>query len=93
MKIRIIRIIAEVVLVVSLAAFIALYSNSQNRVKEQTGIIDSLLNRRMTVFDVQLNVTDKSTNKINGSHNKGTITMPQEKVYRLEIDSVNVSVK
>jgi hypothetical protein len=77
-----------------------LYSGSQKRVKEQSAtmkkqytIIDSLLNRRMTVFDVQLNVTDKSTNKIYGSFNKGSIGMSQERIYRLEIDSTKITVK
>ena len=64
-----------------------------NQVEEQAAIIDSLLKRRMTVFDVKLIVTDKSVNKINGSHNKGTISMPQERVYKLEIDSTKITVK
>jgi hypothetical protein len=63
------------------------------QVREQSAIIDSLLMRRMTVFDVQLNVTDKSRNVIHGRYNKGTINMPQERTYTLEIDSMNVSVK
>jgi hypothetical protein len=93
MKLKIIRIIVEVAIVAYAISMTALYRGSQSRVKEQSVIIDSLLNRRMTVFDVQLNVTDKSTNKINGTYNKGTISMPQERVYKLEIDSVNVTVK
>ena len=60
------------------------------RIKEQSTIIDSLLNRRMTVFDVKLNVTDKSTNKI-GKNNAGNVTI--ERIYKLEIDSVNVGLK
>jgi hypothetical protein len=47
----------------------------------------------MTVFDVQLNVTDKSRSTIYGRYNKGTISMPQEKTYKLEMDSMKVSVK
>jgi hypothetical protein len=65
----------------------------QAQVREQSAIIDSLLMRRMTVFDVQLNVTDKSRNVIHGRYNKGTINMPQERTYTLEIDSMNISVK
>lgn len=63
------------------------------QVKEQSVIIDSLLKRRMTVFDVQLHVTDKSVNKIYGRYNKGTISMPQERRYILEVDSVSMRVK
>lgn len=63
------------------------------QVKEQSVIIDSLLKRRMTVFDVQLHVTDKSVNKIYGRYNKGTISMPQERKYILEVDSVSMRVK
>ena len=65
----------------------------QKQVKEQSVIIDSLLQRRMTVFDVQLHVTDKSVNKIYGRYNKGTISMPQERKYILEVDSVSMRVK
>ena len=65
----------------------------QNHVKEQHMVIDSLRNRRMTVMDVQLYVTDKSKNTIYGRYNKGTITMPQEKTYHLEVDSVSIALK
>ena len=65
----------------------------QKQVKEQSVIIDSLLQRRMTFFDVQLHVTDKSVNKIYGRYNKGTISMPQERKYILEVDSVSMSVR
>ena len=56
-------------------------------------MIDSLLNRRMTVFDVQLHVTDKSRFAIYGRYNKGTINVPNERRYELTIDSTNVSMK
>lgn len=62
------------------------------QVTEQSAVIDSLLKRRMTVFDVTLNVTDKSTNKIYGRYNKGTIQMPSTKSYVLELDSVSMNV-
>jgi hypothetical protein len=68
-------------------------STLKMQVKEQSAIIDSLLNRRMTVFDVRLNVTDKSKSTIYGRYNKGTINMPQEKTYKLEIDSTNIAIK
>lgn len=62
-------------------------------VNEQSRVIDSLLTMRRTFIEVDLNVTDKSTNKIYGSHNKGSITMPQVRTYRLVIDSTNVKVR
>jgi len=68
-------------------------STLKMQVKEQSAVIDSLLSRRMTVFDVQLNVTDKSTNKINGKFNKGDIVMPQQKIYELKFDSVSWGIK
>ena len=62
------------------------------QVTEQSAVIDSLLKRRMTVFDVTLNVTDKSTNKIYGRYNKGSIIMPSNKSYVLEMDSVSMNI-
>jgi len=44
-------------------------------------------------MDVDLYVTDKSVNKIYGRYNKGTITMPQERKYILEVDSVNMRIE
>lgn len=64
-----------------------------NHVREQGVVIDSLLSRRMTVMDVELYVTDKSKNTIYGRYNKGTISMPQEKTYKLEVDSVAIAIK
>lgn len=57
---------------------------------EQSKIIDSLLNRRMKVVDVKLYVTDKSKNTVYGRYNKGTISMPQERKYILEVDSISI---
>lgn len=68
-------------------------ANLQERTEEQSRVIDSLLNRRMTVFDVQLHVTDKSHFAIYGRYNKGTINVPNERRYELTIDSTNVSMK
>jgi hypothetical protein len=65
----------------------------KTQVKEQSAIIDSLLARRMTVFDVKLQVTDKSKSVMYGRHNQGTMNMPQERIYILKIDSVNVNMK
>lgn len=60
------------------------------QVKEQSVVIDSLLKRDQPLFDVDLYVTDKSRNTIYGRYNRGTINMPQERRYILQVDSVNV---
>jgi hypothetical protein len=95
-----IKIAILAVLITVIATLSVLYAESRKhvvtlkaQVKEQSAIIDSLLSRRMTVFDVKLNVTDKSRNVVHGRYNKGTINMPQERTYKLEIDSVSVNVK
>jgi hypothetical protein len=84
----------------SIAVMSVLYAESHRHVKtlkaqvtEQSAIIDSLLKRRMTLLDVELYVTDKSRNIVYGRNNKGTITMPQERKYILEVDSANVRIK
>lgn len=63
------------------------------QVKEQSAVIDSLLSRDQPLLDVKLYVTDKSVNKIYGRYNKGTISMPQERRYILEVDSMNMRIK
>ncbi|MBO4654933.1 MAG: hypothetical protein J5644_05255 [Bacteroidales bacterium] len=68
-------------------------NNLKERTAEQSRVIDSLLNRRMTVFDVQLHVTDKSHFAIYGRYNKGTINVPNERSYLLEIDSTSINMK
>lgn len=88
-------LIAVMAVVASLAITAASLEGNHRRslakqVKEQSVVIDSLLKRDRPLFDVQLYVTDKSTNKIYGRYNKGTISMPQERRYILEVDSVNV---
>lgn len=65
----------------------------QKQVKEQSAVIDSLLGRNQPLLDVKLYVTDKSRNVIYGRYNKGTISMPQERRYILEVDSVNMRIK
>lgn len=65
----------------------------ENQITEQMTIIDSLLDRRMTVMDCQLYVTDKSRNIVYGRYNKGSIYMPQERRYVLEVDSVSIKIK
>ena len=91
-KILILAVLASAVCVMSV-----LYAESNRHVRtlkaqvqEQSAVIDSLLKRRMTLMDVDLYVTDKSRNVIYGRYNKGTITMPQERKYILEVDSISV---
>lgn len=65
----------------------------QNANKEQKIIIDSLLARKSIVLDVKLQVQDKTRTTINGKGNSGTINVPSEKVYVLQIDSTSISVR
>lgn len=95
-----IKVISYAVIAVALATTITVAAlqgrhlkDVRMQVSEQSRVIDSLLTIRRTFMDVELNVTDKSSNKIYGSHNKGSITMPQVRTYRLVIDSTNVKVR
>lgn len=65
----------------------------RKQVAEQSAVIDSLLARRMTVFDVELHVTDRSRMTVNGRYNKGTINVPSTRTYVLDIDSVGLNIK
>lgn len=65
----------------------------QKQLKAQSVIIDSLLCRPQALMDVKLYVTDRSVNKIYGRYNKGFITMPQERKYILEVDSIRTTLK
>ena len=65
----------------------------RNQVTEQSRVIDSLLTIRHTYMNVDLHVTDKSTSKVYGSYNKGSITMPSVRTYKLEIDSASFKIK
>lgn len=81
--------------ITSLAITIATLEGAHRRslakqVKEQSVVIDSLLKRKPAMMDVKLYVTDRSKNNIYGRYNKGTITIPTQKIYKLEIDSVKV---
>lgn len=64
-----------------------------SQVAEQHQVIDSLLARRMTLMDIQMHVTDRSTSKVYGRYNKGTITLETAKRYILEVDSTSITVK
>ena len=65
----------------------------RSQVAEQSRVIDSLLTIRRNYMNVDLHVTDKSISKVYGSYNKGTITMPSVRTYKLEIDSVSLKLK
>ena len=65
----------------------------RKQVDEQSRVIDSLLTIRRNYINVELNVTDRSTSKLYGTYNKGTINYPQERTYRLAIDSVGIKLK
>ena len=100
MKKNLIRIIGYILLATALAVVSALYRGSiktnkvkDARINEQSMLIDSLLKRKTYLFDVKLNVTDKSKNTIYGRYNKGHIFMPQEKIYKLEIDSTSIIIR
>ena len=67
--------------------------DARKQVEVQNTVIDSLLRLDRTYFEVQLYVTDKSVSKVYGSHNKGSITMPSERTYKLVVDSTNVKMK
>ena len=88
-------LMAVMAVITSLAITIASLEGSHRRslakqVKEQSVVIDSLLKRKPAMMDVKLYVTDRSKNNIYGRYNKGTITIPTQKIYKLEIDSVKV---
>lgn len=65
----------------------------RKQVAEQSMVIDSLLTIKRTVFEINMDVTDKSVFKVNGSHNKGEIHVPSDRTYHLVIDSVNVKMR
>lgn len=61
-------------------------------IDENNKVIDSLINkpRKSLNVDINLDVTDKSTYKVNAKGNQGTIEAPNDKVYELKVvlDSV-----
>ena len=68
-------------------------STLKQTVNNQQIVIDSLLNKHSIVFEVELNVTDKSKLTIYGKNNAGEILVPAEKTYILQVDSTNISLK
>ena len=55
----------------------------------QREVIDSLLCRRMTVFDVALSVSDNSKLTVYGKKSQN-LQVPATKTYMLKLDSVSV---
>ena len=94
-KFVIVGVIAMIIIILSVLCV----ANKQHikslkyQVSEQSAIIDSLLERRMGLIDVQLYVTDKSRNIVHGKYNRGSIYMPQERRYILQIDSTHVNIR
>lgn len=65
-------------------------------ITEQSMVIDSLLNiPPAIVLSPTLNVQDKSSFKILGKGNSGTINAPTERIYilKVEMDSSNIIVQ
>lgn len=85
--------VAISILSIELGHNVMMCRHLKRQVADQTVIIDSLLRRRMNVFDVQMHVTDKSKFAIYGRYNKGTINVPNERRYILEVDSVNLKMR
>lgn len=56
---------------------------------QQQQVIDSLLNLQPSL-EVHLAVTDRSTLKVNAAKNSGSVIVPSEKHYVVEIDSVSI---
>lgn len=65
-------------------------------IEKQNSIIDSLVNHpaKSVRMEVKMDLTDKSKFEINGKNNSGTINVPNERKYILEIeyDSIITSV-
>ena len=71
--------------------------NSQARhITEQSLIIDSLLNVPPSIaITADMSVTDKSKIDVNAKNNSGTVNVPTERVYVLELqlDSTKITVE
>lgn len=94
------KIAIVIVMALAIGISAALLSESRSHVRtlkkeveQQSVIIDSLLSRRMSVMDIQLVVTDRSKVYVFGRKNSGTINVPQERTYRLLVDSTSVKLK
>lgn len=91
-----ITLIIYAVLVVWVITTTTISAIQEKRVKEQSKVIteqskviDSLLNRRMNVFDVSLSVSDNSKLTVYGKKSEN-LTVPATKTYLLKLDSVSI---
>lgn len=69
--------------------------NLNNTVEFQRETIDSLLAlppAESVTLEVMLEVTDKSKLTVNGKGNSGTINVPTERHYVVEIDSTSLGI-
>lgn len=63
----------------------------KEHIKFQNAVIDSLITLPRKMFDVKLNVTDKSKTTLNARKQSGKIIFPNTKTYELKIDSLTIS--
>lgn len=71
------------------------HQEQKARIEEQAKVIDSLLNIPPSIsVSAKLDVTDKSKIDVNGKGNSGTINVPTERVYvvELQLDSAKMEV-
>jgi len=103
MKFKIILIVISVILLGGNVFFSYEWHKSHKTKKEyfsliekQSATIDSLVNHpaKSVRMEVKMDLTDKSKFEINGKNNSGTINVPNERKYILEIeyDSIITSV-
>lgn len=93
-------IILSVLLCVSVTGWILTERTAKDRgrrIDEQSEVIDSLLSlppSQSLSLDVYMELTDKSKFEVNGKNNQGTITVPSDKSYVLEVrlDSVSAYI-
>lgn len=66
-------------------------------IEKQNAIIDSMVNNpaKSVTVKVEMQVADKSKFTINGKNNSGTINVPTEKIYVLQVDfdSISTTIK
>lgn len=65
-----------------------------NLIEKQSATIDSLVNNPATSIklDVSMQLTDKSKFEISAKNNQGTISIPNERKYLLEVQLDSVSI-
>jgi predicted Holliday junction resolvase-like endonuclease len=96
--VKIIKTVGIVVLIAVIAILITAVSGQKkhiktlkSQVKQQSATIDSLLRKKEISFNVSLNVTDKSVNKVNAKKGSGIVNMPQSNEYIIKLDSLTIN--